>query len=233
MRSGCYFYCTCFRLVSLTLILLITSAFGDEINFNPLSADAYHELEERIKQSDDALLESYKFLKSFVKQINTQYSLSLTMSEAANLIEKNIDQYNFPNETKVSLLRLIDFIQSFESNIVLSAAYINFLVPFEWLWDLIFEKHKMKSSQFIVEPLMQMGTAATEDQIAIGLVEIFAGALLCIIPHPVAQAAGGGMIADGIRRVFDDAAEIGEKNTAIQREQPKIAEHTTTERYRI
>lgn len=133
MHSGSYFYCTCFRLVSLTFIILTTSAFGDKNNFNSLPTNICPELEEKIRQSDDKLLESYIFLKSFVKQITTQYSLSLTMSEAASLIEKNIDQYNFPNETKISLLRLIDFIHSFESNVTLSAAYVNFLVPFEWI----------------------------------------------------------------------------------------------------
>lgn len=91
----------------------------------------------------------------------------------------------------------------------------------------------MQSTQFVVEPLMQMGTAVTEDQLAVGLVEIFAGALLCIIPYPVAQAVSGGMIADGIHRVFNDAAEVGEKNATIQREQQKISEHIATEMHRI
>lgn len=74
----------CFRLVSLIFIILATSSFRNQDNFDPLTTETYDQLEKRIKHSDDALLESYKFLRSLIKQINSQYNLSLTISEAAN-----------------------------------------------------------------------------------------------------------------------------------------------------
>ncbi len=206
------FHCSsnCFRLVSLIFIILMTCAFGNENTFDPLSNQCYDRLEERIKQSDDTLLESYEFLKAFIKQVNSKYNLSLTMLDAANLVEKNIDQYNFSNETKISLLRLIEFIQSFESNIPLASSFANLLGPFEWVWNWIFDKQEKKSEteiQFIIAPVMQIGLTYNEDQIAIGLVEIFAGALLCVIPHPISYSVGSGLILDGSRRLFDGAAE--------------------------
>lgn len=116
---------------------------------------------------------------------------------------------------------------------VLSTGYINVLIPFEWVWGWIFKKHEMNSTQFIVEPLIQINSATTEDQLAIGLVEIFAGAFLCIIPHPIAYSIGSGFILDGTRRIFDGTSEVSEKNGSIQYQKQKTPEYSTFERYQI
>lgn len=49
-------------------------------------------------------------------------------------------------------------------------------------------------------------------KIAIGLVEIFAGALACIIPFPAIQAVGVGAIIDGVHRIGNGAEDLDEKN---------------------
>jgi len=50
------------------------------------------------------------------------------------------------------------------------------------------------------------------DQLALGLSESLAGALLCIIPHPVATGIGWILIADGIRRTFNGTEEQSKLN---------------------
>lgn len=47
---------------------------------------------------------------------------------------------------------------------------------------------------------------------AVGGVEILAGALLWVIPYPGARQLGTLMMADGMRRVFNGAEEAGMKN---------------------
>lgn len=49
--------------------------------------------------------------------------------------------------------------------------------------------------------------------VAIGLVEMFAGLLLCIIPHPATIGIGAGIIADGARRIADAGEDLDQKNT--------------------
>ena len=53
--------------------------------------------------------------------------------------------------------------------------------------------------------LSQIGQSGDElpGNVYVGAVEIFAGALMCIIPHPLAWEIGGAMIIDGGRRVVD------------------------------
>lgn len=48
--------------------------------------------------------------------------------------------------------------------------------------------------------------------VAIGLVEIFAGALACILPFPGARVVGGILIGDGARRVADEGEKLDQKN---------------------
>lgn len=46
----------------------------------------------------------------------------------------------------------------------------------------------------------------------IGLVEIFAGALLCIIPIPAARFVGGGVILDGLHRLGNAGEDLDKTN---------------------
>ncbi len=48
--------------------------------------------------------------------------------------------------------------------------------------------------------------------VAIGLVEVLAGAILCIIPHPATIGLGVGIIADGARRIADAGEDLDQKN---------------------
>lgn len=48
--------------------------------------------------------------------------------------------------------------------------------------------------------------------VAIGLIEIFTGALLCIIPHPITIGIGVGAITDGASRIIDAGVDLDQKN---------------------
>jgi hypothetical protein len=50
--------------------------------------------------------------------------------------------------------------------------------------------------------------------VIVGIVEIFAGALICIIPHPMAKMVGGSLIGDGFYRITGALPEVDEKNKA-------------------
>ena len=50
----------------------------------------------------------------------------------------------------------------------------------------------------------------------LGFVQLFAGALLCIIPHPITQGIGGSLVASGIYTFVSDAAEKGYSNSQIR-----------------
>lgn len=53
---------------------------------------------------------------------------------------------------------------------------------------------------------------------AIGGVEMLAGGLCLIIPHPAAKWAGIFLIENGIERILDDVAEQGKINERMQRD---------------
>ncbi len=53
-----------------------------------------------------------------------------------------------------------------------------------------------------------------------GACEAFAGALLCIIPHPAAWCIGTGLIVDGGRRVADGIIQLSEERRLDPNYQP-------------
>jgi hypothetical protein len=63
------------------------------------------------------------------------------------------------------------------------------------------------------------GTSDTKikSKSAFGLLKCLAGALICIIPVPVIQAVGAGLVLNGINDCIDDAREQGDENEKIQK----------------
>ncbi len=218
MYGGFYFPCNRSWLVSLIFIsfsFFTLYGFSKE-NISTFSKlETYDQIEKEIGQSDNLLMDSYSFLHSFIRKINAECNLSLTIKEAASLIKDNLDLYHFSDETRTSLLRLIESIQSFEDSLALNTAYIQ-LVPFEWMRKWVFSKSESDKVHFIVEPLYaQVSSGVPLDDLIVGLVEICTGVLIGLIPHPVTQGVGVGMVLDGSRRVFDATIEQSNINQSF------------------
>jgi hypothetical protein len=140
--------------------------------------DQFDALEQSIKQSDDSMAAGRKFLESFLAQIKSQYGVSLTIPEACRLIKENLHMLEIPPETKEPLLNLIKTLSP-RSNLQLVAAQVI-----------------QTSSQ--TDP-----NADLPGNVYVGAIEVFAGALLCIIPSRITWRLGGAMIVDGSRRIVD------------------------------
>jgi hypothetical protein len=50
-----------------------------------------------------------------------------------------------------------------------------------------------------------------------GFLKALAGGLMCLVPIPAVQLAGGALVADGIKDMIDDARETGDENELQQK----------------
>ena len=69
------------------------------------------------------------------------------------------------------------------------------------------QKKSRAAALAIPLPFPQPGKGDLPTGLVGGSVEIFAGALFCVIPHTVTWGIGSALIADGISRIFDDLPE--------------------------
>jgi len=75
-----------------------------------LLKDQLDVLELSMEKSDDAIAEGRQFIEAFLAQINSQYGISLSISQACQLVKENLPTLNLPTETKESLLIAIDLL---------------------------------------------------------------------------------------------------------------------------
>lgn len=172
----------------------------------------FDELENLIGKSDNFIRESRKFIEEFLAQVHTQYGISLSIIEACQLIIENLSSLGLPPETQESLLMAIDILlpeKPIEMNL---AAESNGLGKwFQNGWDYLRGKKPIHKGTYKIKiiPSQISGPKPSQPDVELpgniyaGAMEIFAGALLCIIPHPYTWAIGGFMIGDGTRRIAD------------------------------
>ncbi|MBM3202085.1 MAG: hypothetical protein FJZ56_06735 [Chlamydiae bacterium] len=170
-----------------------------------------------------ALVDGYYLLNSLVQEINAKYKTSITLKDAANLVQANIAQFQLPLEAQSSLIALIEFIDIFESKInepfKVIQPFASYIQPinFNAIIRLLKSKKMQKTKTTTVAASIALPDAFEGDLpqgLIIGSVEIFAGALLCIITSNVTWGIGSTLIADGISRIFDDLPD----NTDIKSE---------------
>jgi len=142
-------------------------------------------LETRIKGSN-SFKESYRFLKEFLHEANLCYHTSITLPHACKLVKENLNQLELSREVQALMISFINSIEKLEaksSNIYQSKRIVLTI------------KIPQRDEPFSEEDI--------PDEMVIGMVETFGGALLCIIPHPVSFTIGTAMVGDGVRRVLD------------------------------
>ena len=171
----------------------------------------FDELERSFQHSEDPFFEAYQFLKSLVEKINLEHGTSLNLVEAGKLIEIHIDEFQLPNEIKESLVRFIEFLgvvdRSFLTGYSSSVCFIDLRL---WNWVNWYKKHALVDVAVSQDP---------PDGVIFGLVEIFAGALLCVIPTSLTWTIGGGLILDGLTRAVGATFEEAANNRESQEQE--------------
>ena len=145
--------------------------------------------------------------------------MSLTLIEACGLIESHLHQIPVSSEEKGLLLLAIDFVEknslrnsssSFQT-LDIKSKKLNFYWPWEWNWFGL-NKHQNKNVKL---PPQNRCVKNVEVELPgncyVGACEAFAGALLCIIPHPITWSTGVALITDGGRRMFEGMIQISEE----------------------
>jgi hypothetical protein len=197
-------------------------------------------IQNSIHTSKNPIAESRKFLHSFINEINVRYGLNLNLIEACRLVRENFHFLNLSPKEKDDLAITLDLLERDYSTVRLTvqgqpeqclafiqAARIAHLYwPWEWNWFGLNKQHSHHKNRFGNRD----GEMYAETEIELpgncyfGLCEGFAGALLCIIPHPITWAAGTTMIIDGGRRLVDGIIQLGdERRYNPNHAQPKIS----------
>lgn len=172
-----------------------------------------------IQMGQDRLTESRKFIESFINDLNTRYGFTLTMLDACQLLKTNIDVFQINTEQKNSLKMAINLleigilentesIKKITSSTSSSSIKWPVLVAFQLTSnsDKQGKLHSSKHCTAHIDPNDEL-----PGDCYIGACEAFAGALLCLIPHPSAYAVGTAMMLDGGRRIFDGTVQLGEE----------------------
>jgi hypothetical protein len=186
------------------------------------------EVEASIQVSQDPVRKSRDFLMSFIAEVNARYGLSLTVLEASSLVRENLHLLPLSLEEKASLLMAVDLLEKGRSTITItlqepcseSSPHLNanrwfghLYWPWEWSW---FGWNKGKDRDKENRESSNQSIAKNVDvelpgNCYFGACEAFAGALLCLIPHPAAWSAGVAMIIDGGRRVADGVIQLSDE----------------------
>jgi len=196
-----------------------------------LIVEKFDALEETIQSSANPLDESRKFLQSFINEINAKYQLALTVPEACRLIRENLHVLQIPQEAQPLLLATIELFESDSAQhppseqkqdlnqmTNFNGYSLSLSWPWEWNWfGLNKKQHKHRHErQDVASPTLHIaspGISGTEIElpgsIYSGSVEIFAGALVCILGSvfPPAYGLGVALVVDGTRRILNGAEE--------------------------
>ena len=190
-------------------------------NTNALMEE-FDQLDKVLETSEDPLAEGRKFLDAFIREVNAQYGLALTISEACKLVRENLHILQIPLEVQNAILATIELLerdcvptasqkqhlgQILEKN-TLTTAWI-----FEWL---ILKKHKHKNKPLKLLPPSCYANPNQDlpSNCYMGGCEMLVGALIALLPIPGAAYFGGGVILDGLRRIADGVVQLGDERRA-------------------
>ncbi len=224
-RIFCFGYCS--RVVSLVVFSLLGGLSADDESKTNL-IKCFDRLEEHSPESQEVLIEGIHFLQNLIQEVNIQYGCSLKATEAVNLVRANLHQFSFSAEIKQSLMALIELIKAADAqdDVALESCFIQpMYIPLIWNWGgakKSFSRDKYQRAVSAIElPITKETLEDPPAGVIVGAVEILAGALLCIIPHPIAYGVGAGLISDGISRVFNNIP-LNEENAFKEMQATKI-----------
>ncbi len=183
-------------------------------------------IENSVQASRDPIKESRQFLDAFINEMNHHYGLNLNLQEACRFVRGNLQRFDLPPKERDALVVALDLLEQDRSNALLTiqghpeqclqyikiAKGVNIYWPWEWSW---FGLNKQPSSHKRLHNLLDIAKAAVEVELPsscyFGLCELFAGALLFLVPNPTVWGAGIAMMGDGTRRLADGVIQLGEE----------------------
>lgn len=176
-------------------------------------------------------------MTSFLSEINSAYSLNLTIQDACLLIRQNLPTLSLDSEVQkmiIATIQLFEFSPDQIDEIMYSkiiphlpqstveSLCLSVYWPWEWKWfGLNIKRHKKRNSASCIPggvPLLKSKLPETEKELPgscyMGGCEMLAGSLIFILPIPGAQWLGGLMVGDGVRRVIDGVIQLGDERRA-------------------
>lgn len=174
----------------LLFILPIMSALSspsatDFLDLSTTSNVDYEALQELGLTEDIEFNELVQFLKDFKSQLELRYGVTIEISDAINLAKNAIlSSSEFSLDEKSTIISYYDLL------------FNKFRSQEQDIWSF---GNKKKKPSFELP-----------GKLAVGFVCCLSGALLCIVPFPVIQGAGVGLITTGISFTMDGLSN-GEK----------------------
>lgn len=164
---------------------------------------------DRFEQSNPTTFEEGRmFLRSFISELNAKHGLSLTLDDACKLVRDNLHALQIPLEMQDVLLVTIDSLESVKGQVEISHSFESLAADCH-----PHKKSKKKESKDRRKksPVVMGVDVELPGNCYVGAVEIFAGALVCILPFPGTAALGLAIMGDGARRVIDGVIEVSDQ----------------------
>lgn len=187
--------------------------------------EKFNVLGEFIDETENSIEKCREFLDSFISQMNSHYGLFLTLEEAFKIVRNNFPLLRLSSKEESAMVAVIDFIEKSYITIAISdekpevknifnqkliQSFDHVYWPWEWNW-FGWRKKSYSVNKNLKCSIQQDTEIELPGNCYFGACEAFAGALICIIPHPLTWSAGIGMIADGGRRVIEGVIQLSEE----------------------
>jgi hypothetical protein len=169
------------------------------------------ELQDSILSSKDPVLESRKFLQSFIDEINIQYGMQLTMADACRLLRENLHLLQMPKESEGDFLAAIELFESEPPVTKWQSTQLEAHIypPWEWSFFGLNKKHSSKHKHpSMVASISHEPHLELPNRMAIGVALAAGGVLACLVPG--GQGLGVWMITTGAVCTLEGLA-TGEK----------------------
>jgi hypothetical protein len=166
-------------------------------------------IERSINSAKDPLGACKEFINSFLQELNARNQTSLSISDACELLKANLHTLQFTQEQKELLVLAIQLMDSRTE--IPTSLHINFYWPWEWNW---FGLNKHKSGRSHGRSLALSANDMTRElpsNCYFGACELFAAALLAIIPSTLTWSAAGVLATDGCRRIAEGVIQLSDE----------------------
>ncbi len=169
-------------------------------------------LQTSLMAAQDPVTEARKFLQSFVDEINTRYETQLTIEDACRLVKEHLGELQIPQELHAQLLRIIELFEEKSQEFApyqmekCTAAQIHWHFYPPWEWNFFgLNKHHHHSHHHAHHCAAQIDRPQFElpAKMAVGVISMFSGAMICLLPIPGAQMFGAGIITTGFFYALD------------------------------
>lgn len=161
-----------------------------------------------IEASEDPYREAVGFLEAFLAEIEMKHGVSLSLLEACELVQSNLDLLDIDEKAKSVLLSFIELLESDPK--IGKIVHGGFYWPWEWNWFGLNKKDKnLENPQEKTAGQQPVHEGDFSGSVYVGGAEILAGALTCVLGIVCTPAIGlgGALMLDGIRRIADDLVD--------------------------